>query len=1211
MPRTLAIALLLLLVSGPGLRADELLQIPIRGVPPEGTPAQTLLPFCGGIPLPRGSVRDTSRLRVVDPSGREVPAQVRRLAVWPDGSVKWALLDLVARAGDVRRLRLVHDPKRRRAAIRDGLRVRQDRRGITVSGGGVTAYLSARSRGVLDALALVVSRPDDQQRRERVVIRKPNPLRLVVDALRLDAGSDALPVGRFTATGADNSLQHGVTRIDAVSVEAPGPIRATIRIRGHVLLPALGKTLPAGVRKREPAGRLPFTLRLSFHRFLPLVSGQTQLVFSGEPDADFIARWALQLPGPIATDGGAASGITVLEPGVELVTTRTGTEVRTLARRSTQRLVHGSLAGGGFALIRHGWENRPAAVTHEAGSTFLDFWPARAGVWDLRRYAREWAVGETGARREKADDMLRFARYAARGLAKSHDFVLNFAAGAPESGDPESGETDTVLVRAHGDRALLVASPAWVVSTGVLGPCCVEQTRGPLADLDAALRRTLDYYLFNQELYRWHGKLAYGFWQTRNGNIHRTDRWERDYGRWGWALGDGAGRIPHALMLAWLRTGERRYLTAGEAAARAVYDTSMVHTVQHLENATRSWWTVTGCNHRHNVQPFGGPYIGMRGSAPGGARLLYLLTGDGVIKDGLDLVVEAATRYLGDQPYRLGASGGSDGQGAGANALLFAFESSGESRYLDLVRRMLDKSGLIPPVAGKRIGYGPAFGLFHAAVEYADLTADEAFRKRVVATARLGLGDQKRRPLYLPLLAAAYRYSGEAVFRDAVQQALPAVRKSLAGALPRLPAGRWPGHGGARSADPRANLIRDLPAAMVALGAANPSPQTWPQSRPSPAARPAALPRSWPRPGGHPGARDRVLAASELLKTRTRARDFGRIEQAAQAVSPGCLRGPVEPFAIRVLLRGSDDRDGVALEDCAATLRTACRITPIRVEGRRAFRVQSAVAHSDESKRLLTWGLRLPLALGPDRSRIQVAAGGGFRTERWRVDMNDEQIPDWLTSDVRARWPLWRLAGLRLGPAGSYRIWRANRSDTSALVTDQGFHAPGWIDVSDRGAGFGVSVRLLPPADPARVQAVRLDLERGRLEIQFHDEGAAPLAGRAGGYAGACDIVFHDGWRPPFSTSLTRAQFARLLADLDFGENHGLFAYRLRLARTHKARGPWAEKILQSGVEPHELLAGMEWRGALQAFCRKVGVRFDPVDPDAAIQRVVRSYRRK
>jgi len=1004
-------------------------------------------------------------------------------------------------------------------------------------------------------------------------------MRLLLDTLRVEAGSASLPAGRFTATGTGNTVCRGKTVLESLSVVTPGPIRATLLIRGHVAVPHLGKGLPEAVKKKEPPGRLPFSLRLSFFRHLPVVFGQTQFTYTGEPDADFIARWALELPG---LSSGGEKGITVLEPGVELLTT----ESTAMPNPSPERRTYGTLKGGGFALIRHGWENRPAGITHASGSAFLDFWPQRAGLWDLRRYAREWGVGETGARREQQADMEQYARFAARGLAKSHDFVCHFG----------TGEAESASVRAHADHALLTASPAWIAATRVLGPSVVEQTRGPLADLDAALRRTLDYYLFNQDLYRWHGKLTYGFWQSRNGNIHRNDRWDREYGRWGWALGDGAGRIPHMLMAAWLRTGERRYLKAGEAGARALYDTSMVHTLQHLENATRTWWTVVGCNHRHNVQPFGCPYIGMRGSYPGGARILYFLTGDGVIKDGLDLVVDAAEQYLTNQPGRFGCSGGPDGQGAGANALLFAFESTGDRKYLDLVRTMLDRSGLFPPGKGKRPGYGPAFGLFNAAVEYADLTGDEAFRKRVVETARRGSSAKKNRHRFLTLFAAAHRYTGEQIFLEAIRNTLPAVRTRLAGSLAELPPGRWPGHGGARTADPRANLFRDLPCAMAALGVRRPPFNTWPKARPLPAMHPAAVPGTWPRPGGHPGSLDRVIPPATLLKKRSNL---------------GTLRTKVTPFTTLVTLRGTDDRNGLTTRKSTASIRSVTRVTRIRIQGQNAFRVQSAVAHTGRKHRLLTWGLRLPLPLGRDRTRIRITAGGAFRTEQWRVDMNDEEIPDWLTSDVKPRWPVWRIAGLSLGPANSYRIWRANRADTSPLVTDEGFNAPGWIDVIDGGGRFGVTVRMLRPTDPLRTQAVHIDLEKGCLEIRFHDAGAPPLKGCAGGYSGACDILFHNGWRPPFACSLARPQFAKLLEDLDHGENHGLFAYRLRLARTHKARGPWAEKILESGVEPHQLLAGMMWRGALETFCRKIGVRFDAKDPDAAIRRIVAKYRRR
>ncbi len=52
-------------------------------------------PVTVGVPLPQGLLAPTSRLALVDPAGASAPLQSRPLAHWPDGSVKWALLDFM------------------------------------------------------------------------------------------------------------------------------------------------------------------------------------------------------------------------------------------------------------------------------------------------------------------------------------------------------------------------------------------------------------------------------------------------------------------------------------------------------------------------------------------------------------------------------------------------------------------------------------------------------------------------------------------------------------------------------------------------------------------------------------------------------------------------------------------------------------------------------------------------------------------------------------------------------------------------------------------------------------------------------------------------------------------------------------------------------------------------------------------------------------
>jgi hypothetical protein len=49
-----------------------------------------------GFPLPQGAVFDLGNLRVLSPSGEEVPAQFTATSFWPDGSLKWVLIDFDA-----------------------------------------------------------------------------------------------------------------------------------------------------------------------------------------------------------------------------------------------------------------------------------------------------------------------------------------------------------------------------------------------------------------------------------------------------------------------------------------------------------------------------------------------------------------------------------------------------------------------------------------------------------------------------------------------------------------------------------------------------------------------------------------------------------------------------------------------------------------------------------------------------------------------------------------------------------------------------------------------------------------------------------------------------------------------------------------------------------------------------------------------------------
>ncbi|MCW8129004.1 MAG: hypothetical protein KIS92_01340 [Planctomycetota bacterium] len=1205
-----AAAVLLALVLTHAWAAE---QVPLRVEVTDGGEA---VPVTGGIPFPKGALDSVEHVRLLGADKKEIPCQVAKHAVWPDGSVKWALIDAVLTPKEGQNLMLEYGAGVARAAVNDPMAVALNGADARVTGGGVTASINKNGQGVVDELAIG----------GKTVVAAGKPARLVVETSRIDDGTSgrAFPFNRFLCADPEAKRETGAVQIESISVEAPGPVRATVLVRGFLLLPSFGATLPKEVKDREPAGRMPFSMRLSFYRGSAIVTGQHQIIFSGEPDCDFIQRWGIEWPGCAGT-----SGTLVLEPGVEL----RGVPGAMKVAPEPSRLCWAPVQGG-FALIRQGWQHRPCAITQENGSAWIDFWPRAAGAWDLRRYAREWAVGESGDLRNP-DDLLRFAKYAARGMAKSHDFAMHFGSAAQPGPAPAA-------VKELSERALLVAPPGWYAKTEALGPIAPKQETGAYAALDAEITRRADYYLYCQDLYRWHGKLVYGFFQSRFGEVHRHDRWDNDYGRWGWALNDGAGRFGHVLMLQFLRTLDRRYFDAGEAFGRINYDTNMVHTVQHLENC-KGWWTATGASHRHNVQPFGCPYVGMRGSYPVGQRIQHLLTGDGVMADGLDLVADASFRYASGEGSRLCNSGGSDGQGSASNALLWKYETTGDKKYLDACRKILDLSGLVPPKEGKGLGYGPSFGLFNAAGEYADLSGDKAFQDRVVELARQGAKD-KNATTFAYAIAMGARFSKDEALKAKLEEMLKKEAASEGRGLAELPAKDWPGHGGFRTPEFPANLYRDVPTGLGVL--VGPGNLEWPKAAAGSPPAPALPPADWYKPGGAQAAGERVPAAKELLalKPGEKPGDLsggGVTWPAQKALADDMEVGGAHPLAAPIegyvmldngkleTLRaevtgiGAGAHGGVIATAKAGPATLVFKLAPAQADGVASVRVEAACQVPQGSGRVASWGLKIPCKLSGKGTAVMSTAPGRFRLERCRLDQNDEKIPSWLSAmegrEKLPHWPLWREAGIQAGPGLHYRIWHANRADTSPVYVDQGEGPCAWFDLTDRGGAqrWGVTARVLraeaTAADLSRL-AVRANMETGVLLVQFHDEAAEPQSEAAGaaGLSGACDLIFHDGWRPPLSKpELTQAQYDRFIDDANIGESYGLNALRFTLSDTHKVKGrEWMVKIRDLGVEPRELLYGMQGGDVLSTLCQKAGVAFDANDVEGTVKRVVEHYRK-
>ena len=89
------IALLVTLLATVAGAAEGPLSVPLDVREVAGV-ARQAFPASASVPLPRGRVRDPHTLWLAAPNGRPAPVQYQTLERWPDGSVRWLLLDFLA-----------------------------------------------------------------------------------------------------------------------------------------------------------------------------------------------------------------------------------------------------------------------------------------------------------------------------------------------------------------------------------------------------------------------------------------------------------------------------------------------------------------------------------------------------------------------------------------------------------------------------------------------------------------------------------------------------------------------------------------------------------------------------------------------------------------------------------------------------------------------------------------------------------------------------------------------------------------------------------------------------------------------------------------------------------------------------------------------------------------------------------------------------------
>ncbi|MBM4050646.1 MAG: hypothetical protein FJ279_36580, partial [Planctomycetes bacterium] len=244
-------------------------------------------PVRSGVPIPKGELADADRVRLLDASGAETPAFVQATGRWPDGSVKWLLLDFEAEvaAKASRRFTLEYGNAVSRAVA--PARLRSDRQG------GTLALDAGAARVVFDG------------GRFSVFLRGEKSPSLALEEAEFRAAD-----GRAWRSSLESKAQ--------VEVEEQNPFRATIRLRGRCADANGPGPIAFDTRVHLFAGRAELLVEYGFFatEAEPTIAlAEAKLRFSG-PWAGAAARFGL--PSGESEPIGAAQRPRLLQTGKEV-----------------------------------------------------------------------------------------------------------------------------------------------------------------------------------------------------------------------------------------------------------------------------------------------------------------------------------------------------------------------------------------------------------------------------------------------------------------------------------------------------------------------------------------------------------------------------------------------------------------------------------------------------------------------------------------------------------------------------------------------------------------------------------------------------------------------------------------------------------------------------------------------------------------------------
>jgi len=597
-------------------------------------------PVTSGVPLIQGVLDDDKAAALFDPDGRQMPLQTEVLARWPDGSIRWLLLDfqIDLAAQEKQTLVLRYGPDVRRAAVEAPVQVIEEADGTMVLQPGPVRleygakddapYFFPQGRATLIDSA-----------GEGVLARRLT-YNCASDGIILRAGQKA----RFKP------------EIEEMAIEQAGPVRACIRFSGSHRGLDGSKMFRYVARvhawRGQPCVRVYYTL-VNDHQDAVMASfDRLGVSFHVRTSGD---RWCI-LDGEFGAEGRL----------FQVDESRYLREDKPAGRRVLGWAAAGTEQGGMAVGLREFWQNWPKAVGAKPGFVRLDLFPELpTGLYDGKPLEEE----------SKLYYYLRRQQYTLKvGAAKTHELWIRYLAGKPDADKLRE------FFRAAEDPLLATCKPAYTSTTKAASEFPPADPK-KYAGYDDALEHALNGHLERRDRAREYGMLNYGDW----------------YGERGVNWGNLEYDLAHGLFLQYLRTGDRRWFLRAEQAARHHIDVDVVHATNPL---LRNPWGPpprVGDVWLHCVGHTGGYYD----DAPlpvsrtyqmghstnfghvwvSGDLDYYHLTGD---RRARDVAIEIADAMASHMPTQYGTH--IRALGWPMILVLDAYEATGDKKYLDAAR---------------------------------------------------------------------------------------------------------------------------------------------------------------------------------------------------------------------------------------------------------------------------------------------------------------------------------------------------------------------------------------------------------------------------------------------------------------------------------------------------------------------------------------------